>query len=123
MIENNLLRYGLERRCARVRAADVPVLELEKPQSNARARIATEIRRTLQEDNAEAIVLGCAGMADLAAALADEFGVPVVDGVAAAVTLAEGLVAQRLTTAKRGAYAKPLPKSFSGPFARFSPKP
>ena len=123
VIENNLLRYGLERRCARVRAADVPVLELENPQSNARARIATEIKRALQEDNAEAIVLGCAGMADLAAALADEFGVPVVDGVAAAVTLAEGLVAQKLTTAKRGAYAKPLPKSFSGPFARFSPKP
>ena len=91
VIENNLLRYGLDRRCARVRAADVPVLALDDPASNARARIAREIERALREDGAEAIVLGCAGMANLAASLAAEFGVPVVDGVAAAVALAEAL--------------------------------
>jgi allantoin racemase len=60
-------------------------------------------------------------MADLAAALATKFGVPVVDGVAAAVTLAEGLAAQKLTTSKRGAYARPIPKTYSGSFERFSP--
>ena len=38
VLENNLLRYGLDRRCARVRAAEVPVLELENPASNARAK-------------------------------------------------------------------------------------
>nr|WP_256366678.1 aspartate/glutamate racemase family protein [Agrobacterium sp. T29] len=38
-----------------------------------------EISLALKEDRAEAIVLGCAGMADLAAELRDEFGVPVVD--------------------------------------------
>ena len=37
VIETNLLRYGFERRCARVRAADIPVLELDRPGSNARA--------------------------------------------------------------------------------------
>jgi allantoin racemase len=123
VIETNLLRYGLDRRCARVRAADVPVLELDQPGSNARARISAEIERALNDDGAEAIVLGCAGMADLAAALAADHGVPVVDGVAAAVTLAEGLATQGLATAKRGLYAKPLPKAYSGAFARFAPKP
>jgi allantoin racemase len=123
VIETNLLRYGLDRRCARVRAADVPVLELNQPGSNACAQIAAEIERALREDAAEAIVLGCAGMAASAAALAREFGVPVVEGVAAAVTLAEGLASQGLTIAKRGAYAKPIPKTYSGVFARFSPKP
>jgi allantoin racemase len=122
VIEDNLLRYGLERRCARVRAADVPVLALTDAASNARGRIGDEIRRALDEDGAEAIVLGCAGMADLAAALADEFGAPVVDGVAAAVTLAEGLGTLGLKTSKRGAYARPLPKSYTGVFAQFSPK-
>jgi allantoin racemase len=122
VIETNLLRYGLERRCARVRAADVPVLELNQPGSNAHRQIAAEIEQALRQDAAEAIVLGCAGMADLAAAFAAEFDVPVIDGVAAAVTLAEALAAQRLRTAKRGAYAKPLPKIFSGPFADFAPK-
>ncbi len=35
-IEHNLLKYGLAARCARVRAADVPVLALEEPGSDAR---------------------------------------------------------------------------------------
>ena len=123
VIETNLLRYGLERRCARVRAADVPVLELNQPGSNARRQIGAEIERALREDGGEAIVLGCAGMADVAAALAAEFDVPVIDGVAASVTLAEALATLKLRTAKRGAYARPLAKPYSGPFARFSPKP
>ena len=122
VLENNLLRYGLERRCARVRAADVPVLELDNPASNARARIGAEIARALDDDHAEAIVLGCAGMADLAASLAAEFGVPVIDGVAAAVVLAEGLAALGLKTSKRGGYARPIAKDYSGIFAPFSPK-
>jgi allantoin racemase len=122
VIENNMLRYGLDRRCARVRAAEVPVLELESPASGARRKIADEIARALPEDGAEAIVLGCAGMADLAASLGEEFSVPVIDGVAAAVVMAEGLAAIGLRTSKRGGYATPLPKAYSGPFARFSPK-
>jgi len=122
VIEGNLLRYGLDRRCAKVRATDIPVLALDDPSSNARARIAGEIAQALKDDGADAIVLGCAGMADLAASLAAEFGVPVVDGVAAAVTLAEGLSALKLTTSKRGPYARPVPKDYSGPFAAFSPK-
>src|SRR6195952_3050240 len=62
-IEHNLVRYGLISRCAKVRASDVAVLELEIPGSPARDRIAREIDRAIQEDAAEAIVLGCAGMA------------------------------------------------------------
>ena len=110
VLENNLMRYGLDRRCARVRATDVPVLELDNPASNARARIGAEIARALEEDGAEAIVLGCAGMADLAASLSAEFSVPVIDGVAAAVVLAEGLAAIGLKTSKRGGFARPIAK-------------
>ncbi len=47
---------------------------------------------------------------------------PVIDGVAAAVVLAEGLAALGLKTSKRGGYAKPLAKDYSGIFAPFSPK-
>jgi len=122
VIENNLLRYGLERRCARVRACDVPVLALEDPASGARAKIAGEISRALTEDGAEAIVLGCAGMADLAASLAQQFAVPVIDGIAAAVVLAEGLAALGLKTSKRGGFGRPLAKTYTGLFAPFSPK-
>lgn len=91
-IEHNLSKYGLASRCAKVRASDVAMLDLELPGSDARRKVSAEIARAMSEDKAEAIVLGCAGMADLAARLAAEFAVPVVDGVAAAVKQAEALV-------------------------------
>ena len=92
------------------------------PRSNARQNISAEIARAKAEDRAEAIVLGCAGMADLAGELAREHGLPVVDGVAAAVKLAEGLFALGLKTSKIGSYAQPLPKAYAGAFASFAPK-
>jgi len=119
-IEANLVKYGLDRRCARVRACEVPVLALDDPDSDACDRLSAEIANALQEDGSEAIVLGCAGMADLAASLARRHRVPVVDGVAAAVKLVEALGALGLATSKRGPYAPPLPKRFIGAFAGLS---
>jgi len=119
-IEALLLRYGVAAR-ARVRAAEVPVLALEDPASGAVARVREELRRAIAEDGAEAVLLGCAGMTDLAARFADELGVPVLDGVACAVKLAESLVALGLRTSKVGGYAYPLAKPYAGELARFAP--
>ncbi len=121
-IEANLVKYGLDRRCARVRASEVEVLALEDPASGARAKLSAEIARAKGEDAADAIVLGCAGMAELAASLALEHEIPVVDGVAAAVKLAQALVGLGLETSKRGPYARPLPKRFAGAFAAMGAK-
>ncbi len=121
VLEALMLRYGMERRCKSVRAAEVPVLALEQPGSAARVRIEAEIRAAVESDRAEAIVLGCAGMADLAGELGTAFGLPVIDGVAAAVKLLEGLAALELRTSKTGGYAPPLAKAYSGDFARFAP--
>ena len=120
-IEHNLAKYGLAARCARVRAAEVPVLALEEPGSNARVTIEKEIERALAEDGAEAIVLGCGGMTDLARDLERKAGVPVLDGVACAVSLAESLVRLGLRTSKRNTYAAPLAKAYTGEFKRFAP--
>lgn len=106
-LEHNLHRYGLMARCARVRASEVAVLELEHPGSDACARISAEIGRAVAEDRAEAIVLGCAGMADLAEALAQEHGLPVLDGVTCAIGLAEAMVKLRLSTSRIGGYSPP----------------
>ncbi|OCO98852.1 MULTISPECIES: aspartate/glutamate racemase family protein [unclassified Ensifer] len=121
-IEHNLSKYGLASRCAKVRASDVAVLDLELPGSDARRRVSAEIARAVSEDGAEAIVLGCAGMADLAHALSLEHGVPVLDGVACAVRLAETVAALGLRTSKKGGYAAPLAKQFAGYYAPWSPK-
>jgi allantoin racemase len=120
-IEHNLRKYGLSERCARVRAADVPVLALEDRNTDACAKISGEIAAAIRDDRAEAIVLGCAGMADLAVEFADKHGLPVVDGVAAAVTLAESLARLGLKTSRLGPYAAPRPKPYSGVLSGFQP--
>jgi len=97
------------------------VLALEERNADALGKISAEITAAIRDDRAEAIVLGCAGMADLAAELGATHGLPVVDGVAAAVTLAEGLVRLRLSTSRLGPYAAPRAKTYSGPFALFQP--
>lgn len=121
-IETNLMKYSLAAKCAKVRACEIPVLELDNPASNASTQISAEIERAKHEDHAEVIVLGCAGMADLAARLTLKHSIPVVDGVASAVKLAEALGTLGLTTSKINTYAAPLPKLYQGQFASQMPR-
>ncbi|MHC8507868.1 MAG: aspartate/glutamate racemase family protein [Rhodospirillales bacterium] len=105
VLEDNLARYGLAQKCARVRASGVPVLKLEEGDPESLGRIRAEIRAAVEQDGADAVVLGCAGMADLMNQLSREFNMPVIDGVVAAVKLAEGLAGAGFKTSKAGAYA------------------
>jgi len=109
--------YGRDNFCHRVRAANIPVLSLEQEGSEARQLIEAEIALAIDEDASEAIVLGCAGMADLVQQLSRKFGLPVIDGVSAAVKMVEGLVAQGLKTSKVGGYVWPPDKMYAGEFA------
>lgn len=103
--------YGMAKFCHRVRAIDLPVLSLETPE--AQAAILEECRLALKEDHCGAIVLGCGGMADLSTKLSQELGIPVIDGVSAAVKLVEALVGLGLGTSKVGDLAYPIPKKFN----------
>lgn len=114
--------YGMSHFCRRVRGTDLAVLDLERTESNAYQVIVTECKRALTEDGSGAIVLGCAGMADLCQRLSREIGAPVIDGVSAAVKLVEALVALSLGTSKHGDYAEPLPKTYVGLLTGFAPK-
>jgi allantoin racemase len=118
-LEELVRRYGFAER-ARVTACNVAVLDLERPGSGAVEKLDAEIALALQQ-GAEAVVLGCAGMADLAAALSQKFGVPVIDGVAAAVKQAEALIGLKLSTSRRGAYAYPAAKDYAGMLKPFAP--
>ncbi|MDT4939366.1 MAG: allantoin racemase [Pseudonocardiales bacterium] len=111
-------RYGVRPYCRSVRACEIAVLELDRD-PDAGKRVREECRIALDVDGAEVIVLGCAGLADLRAELTAELGVPVVDGVAAAVAAVEGLVRLGLTTSRVGEYARPPAKSYSGALGRF----
>jgi allantoin racemase len=112
-------RYGFGAACTVVRACEIAVLALDDPASEARRAIADECRLVL-DSGAEAVVLGCAGMADLCHDLTAELGVPVVDGVGAAAAFAESLGRLRLNSGARGEYAAPPEKEISGLLRGFS---
>ncbi len=99
-------RYGVDGLCAGMHASDIAVVDLETDPS-AYARIREVSRQALVSDGSEVLVLGCAGMADLADRLGEDLGVPVVDGVRAAVTTVEQLVRLGLRTSKVGELATP----------------
>ena len=108
IIEDMVVKYGMERYCRRVRAANIPVLSLEEKGSEAHKSILNEINRAVIEDHCEAVILGCAGMSDLTVRLSAESGVPVIDGVGVAVKMIEALIGAGLKTSKIGAYAQPI---------------
>src|SRR5699024_1670624 len=90
LIEDRLRLAGLFERCASVRSSGVAVLDLEKDPDAAIETIAAQAAQAVEMDRAEVICLGCGRMAGLTQRVIERTGVPIVDGVSAAVKLAEG---------------------------------
>ncbi len=107
--------YGLGERVASIRSTGMAVLALEKASPEETfAMIRQAARKAVEEDGAEVICLGCAGMSGFDKALQEELGVPVIDGVVAALKFLEGLNGYGLHTSKRNAYAVPGHKELVG---------
>ena len=96
------------------------MLDLEDNADAALQRLIEECLRAKEEDTIGAIVLGCGGMADLTDYISEAVGLPIVEGVTAAVKLSEALVGLNLGTSKHGDLAFPRPKPFVGRFESFS---
>ncbi|QNG17425.1 Asp/Glu racemase [Rhodococcus triatomae] len=111
-------RYGMHRFCRGVHACDIPVLDLDRDPDAAKV-ITEACRDALEHDGSDALVLGCAGMADLCSRVSRELGVPVVDGVAAATLTVQSLITQGLSTGSRGEFASPPTKQYTGFLDRF----
>ena len=110
-IEDRLRLAGLWDRCASVRASGMSTLEVDNdPQAAVRAVVA-EAAAAVETDHAEVICLGCAGMAGLEDAITAAVSIPVIDGVGAAVRLAEALVGLGLKTSKVSTFAPPDQKT------------
>ena len=113
-VEEVIDKVGLTSRCASVRGVDLGVLDLDEDLSRSANLIAAEARKAIEEDGAEAIALGCAGMGPLDKQLQESLGVPVLDGVACAIPLVEACVRYGVTTSKINTYAAPPTKSADG---------
>ena len=104
-IEDRLLLAGLNAHCASVRACGLGTAEVDADPAGAVQAIVDEAARAVADDGADVICLGCAGMAGVTTAIAAKLGVPAIDGVAAAVALAQAVVGLGLSTSKAGVYA------------------
>lgn len=104
-IEDRLLLAGLNAHCASVRACGLSTADVDGDPAGAVQAIVDEAARAISADGADVICLGCAGMAGVTAAISAKLGVPAVDGVSAAVALAQAVVRLGLSTSKAGVFA------------------
>lgn len=93
-IHRLLARYGAADICT-VRAAGIGVAAAAGGDSGTDRRILAAARQAVDQDGAEAILLGSGGLTGRANDLEQQFGIPVIDGVAAAIKMAEGLAYMR----------------------------
>jgi len=114
MVEAIVQKTGLRDRCASIRCVDLPVLACESDPDLIINGLERMGHIALNEDGAEAIILGCAGMGGLDQRLSQALAVPVVDPVAAGVRFAELLVGMKLQTSKRMTYRPPEKKKIKG---------
>ncbi|MDY6809589.1 MAG: aspartate/glutamate racemase family protein [Actinomycetota bacterium] len=111
--------YGFAGHCGGVHACDIPVLELETNPATADI-LEKSCAAALSTDDSDAIVLGCAGMADLAHRIGAAIGAPVIDGVAAGVGMLTAMAAIGVHTGTAsGEFRSPPRKRYSGPLRDF----
>lgn len=114
-IEDSLRSAGVLDRCAAIAASDVAVSHIADD-VHATAAVLEVTARDVLARGADVIVLGCAGFAGLDRVLEDRLGVPVLDGVAGAVAIAESLVRLGKSTSTAGPFAPPsAAKPWRGP--------
>jgi len=106
--EREVLRCGLESSLASVRALNLSVGETDADPQTTKNRILEVARLARDEDGAEVILLGCAGMTGYAKDVEEELGVIVLDPTSVAFKVCEGLIDIGLQHSKRALYTTPL---------------
>ncbi len=86
IIEANIDAVGLGGFLGKVRASNVPVLEIENDPGTSEQLILSEARRAEQDDGIDAVILGCAGMANISKTVGQSLNRVVVDPVVAAAS-------------------------------------
>jgi allantoin racemase len=101
--------YGLMSRCGGMRVADATPQDLMAAPERVADLIVAEAKTLIEQDMVDVVVLIGAVMAPIAARVQPHLPVPVVEGVSAAVALAEAMVRLKLPKPRAGGYAA-LPK-------------
>jgi len=106
--------HGLSGRCAAIRTLDEAFKSIDEVQEEKEQRLVELANRTVANDQADVIILAGAPLAGLADKIRERVPVPLVDGIQAAVVLAEGLVRLKPRKATTGTFRRPGPKDSKG---------
>ncbi len=100
--QEDLVRlYRFENKCASVRAINVNVENCVTNRESTLNELKEEILKIAEQDGAEVVILGCAGLCGYDEELQRLTGLPVLDPVVVAVKVAEMMVETHLTHSKK----------------------
>jgi allantoin racemase len=112
--EADVWRNKLQNKLASVRPLGMSVMETDQKPDLARKKIYEVAKAAVEEDGAEVIVLGCAGMVGYAEEAAEKLGIVVIDPTSVALKIAEAMVEAGVAQSKRAFFAHPPKKEIKG---------
>src|SRR4029077_12167663 len=101
-------------RCAPIRMLDEAFKSIDEVQEEKEAKLIELANRTVTHDQADVVILAGAPLAGLANKIRDKVPVPLVDGIQAAVVMAEGLIRINPRKATDGTFKRPAAKDSKG---------
>ena len=105
--EQDVRRFRMDASCASVRALDLTVTQTEADPGLTKRRVKDVAQTAIEEDGAEVIILGCAGMVGYGEELERDLGVVVLDPTTVAFKMTEALVDSGIRHSKRALFATP----------------
>jgi allantoin racemase len=108
---SNILIVGIHEVSLHVAAM---LMETDADPIRTKQRILEVSRAAAEQDGAEVIILGCAGMVGYAEEAARELGLVVIDPSSVALKICEGMVEAGLVHSKRSFYSPPPDKDYRG---------
>jgi Asp/Glu/hydantoin racemase len=112
--EDCVAMHGLTSRCAGVRALEGSFRSISEVQAEKEDLLVGLANRSVEQDDADVIILSGAPLSGLADKIRDRIPVPVIDPVSAAVRQAETLAVLKPRKAVAGTFRRPDPKPTIG---------
>jgi len=109
---NDVWRNKLSNNLASVRELGMTVTETDEKPDLAQKNIMRVAKQAVDEDGAEVIILGCAGMTGYAEKVAKELNIVVIDPTSVTFKYVEAMVEVGIKQSKRALYAHPSPKEY-----------
>ncbi len=106
--------HGMTGRCAAIQMLDSAFTSINDVADEKEQLLVDLANKVVTDNGADVVILAGAPLAGLATKLRDRVPVPLVDGIQAAVTMAEGLVRLNPRKATVGTYRRPGAKDSTG---------